>query len=185
MSPAIKCGEKMTAPRSREKRQGSLDDSRDTEISDVHKNILVQFKDRDAGDRSEWGAFPHRCKKKPRRTYKYRMRGINQPRPLLLTPEHAPSVPRLIISGGPGMLLIQQSHLRASRRTLGQPAHILSRAGRDLPSALLCQRCIELNPVRADMVSDPEENSCPAIAPTLWGKRMLSSRLTPLPRPLL
>jgi putative transposase len=76
---------------------------------------------------------------------------------LLLTPEHATSVPRLIISVG-------RRYVQYINHTYGRTGTLWdSRYKSSLVQAetylLLCQRYIELNPVRAGMVSDPGEYS--------------------------
>jgi putative transposase len=48
-----------------------------------------------------------------------------------------------------------QPHLRAYRHPVGRPLQVIVGAGRNL--LLLCQRYIELNPVRAGMVADPAD----------------------------
>jgi putative transposase len=72
---------------------------------------------------------------------------------LLLTPERATSVPRLIISVG-------RRYVQSINRTYGRTGTLWdSRYKSSLVQAeiylLLSQRYIELNPVRAGMVSDP------------------------------
>ena len=74
---------------------------------------------------------------------------------LLLTPELATSVPRLIISVG-------RRYVQYINHTYGRTGTLWdSRYKSSLVQAetylLLCQRYIELNPVRAGMVSDPGE----------------------------
>ncbi len=74
---------------------------------------------------------------------------------LLLTPEHATSVPPLLISVG-------RRYVQYINRTYGRTGTLWdSRYKSSLVQAetylLLCQRYIELNPVRASMVSDPGE----------------------------
>jgi len=72
---------------------------------------------------------------------------------LLLTPEHAASVPRLIISVGRRYVqYIDRTYGRAGTLRESRYKYSLVRAETDL---LLCQRYIERNPVRAGMVSDP------------------------------
>jgi putative transposase len=72
---------------------------------------------------------------------------------LLLTPEHATSVPRLIISVG-------RRYVQYINNAYGRTGTLWdSRYKSSLVQAetylLVCQRYIELNPVRAGMVSDP------------------------------
>jgi len=74
---------------------------------------------------------------------------------LLLTPEHATAVPRLIISVG-------RRYVQYINHTYGRTGTLWdSRYKSSLVQAetylLLCQRYIELNPARAGMVSDPGE----------------------------
>ncbi|MEJ2389460.1 MAG: transposase [Chromatiaceae bacterium] len=74
---------------------------------------------------------------------------------LLLTPENATAVPRLIISVG-------RRYVQYINHTYGRTGTLWdSRYKSSLVQAetylLLCQRYIELNPVRAGMVSDPGE----------------------------
>jgi len=74
---------------------------------------------------------------------------------LLLTPEHATAVPRLIISVG--RRYVQYiNHTYGRTGTLGDSRYKSSLVQAEI-YLLLCQRYIELNPVRAGMVSDPGE----------------------------
>ena len=72
---------------------------------------------------------------------------------LLLTPEHAETVPSVIMSVG-------REYVQHINRTYGRTGTLWdSRYKSSVVQAqtylLLCQRYIELNPVRAGMVSDP------------------------------
>jgi putative transposase len=72
---------------------------------------------------------------------------------LLLTPEHAASAPRLIISVGRRYVqYINRAYGRAGTLWDGRYESSLVQADTYL---LVCQRYIELYPVRAGMVSDP------------------------------
>jgi putative transposase len=72
---------------------------------------------------------------------------------LLLTPERGSSVPRLIVSVGRRYVqYINHTYKRSGTLWDGRYKSFLVQAETYL---LLCQRYIELNPVRAGMVSDP------------------------------
>jgi putative transposase len=72
---------------------------------------------------------------------------------LLLTPEQASRVPQVLISVG--RLYAQYINSRYGRTATLWDGRYKSSLVRRRPICCLCQRYIELNPVRASMVSDP------------------------------
>jgi putative transposase len=74
---------------------------------------------------------------------------------LLLTPEHAARVPQVLISVGRRYVqLINHSYGRTGTLWGGRYKSSLVQAE---TYVLLCQRSIELNPVRAGLVADPAD----------------------------
>jgi putative transposase len=102
---------------------------------------------------------------------------------LLLTPEQATSVPRLIVSVG-------RRHFQYINHTYGRTGTLWdSRHKSSLVQVetylLLCQRYIELNPVRAGMVCDPADYPWSSYRANALGQaNAILSPLTPSTSPL-